>query len=271
MNEQKIAHWLEISNDSRLSLVEKCLNLAKLVEYQDLDITKYAKKIKEIGDALHETINEIKNPTYLISMLNEHLFDNFGLVGDEDDYYNPKNNFLNEVIDKKSGLPITVSIIYVEIAKYIGLDMQLVGFPSHVLVKYKDELVLDPFYGGRVVQVEDMQQILDMNFEGTLEFSPEFLTAISTRQILVRIIRNLKNSYMQSYAFEKALLCVDLAMTLEKDVAIDIRDRGIIEERLSHYDLALEHLKQYLEASPNAEDADFVLGLIQNIREKINQ
>ena len=202
-------------------------------------------------------------------MLNEHLFDNFGLTGDEDDYYNPKNNFVNEVIDKKSGLPITVSIIYVTIAKHIGLDLQIVGFPSHIIVKFKEELIIDPFYGGRVLGVEELQQILDMNFGGEIEFVPEFLDSISDKKTLVRMTRNLKNSYMQSYAFEKADLCVDLVMGLEQNVPEDIRDKGIIEERLSRFESALLHLNQYLEMNPNAEDVDFILDLIRNIRTKV--
>ena len=82
--------------------------------------------------SLKESINDVKNPTYLISMLNEHFFENLGFSGDQDDYFDPKNNFLNEVIDKKSGLPITMSIVYVEVAKFVGLDLKIVGFPSHI-------------------------------------------------------------------------------------------------------------------------------------------
>ena len=95
-----------------------------ILEYPDLIIEDYIKKINQIGLSLKESISDVKNPTYLISMLNEHLFENLGFSGDDDDYFNPKNNFLNEVIDKKSGLPITISILYAEIAKFVGLDLK---------------------------------------------------------------------------------------------------------------------------------------------------
>jgi len=264
--DSKIEQWLEVVKNPALSLVEKGLNLAKIVEYPDLDIKEYTGRIEEIGTSLREAVSDVNNATYLISVLNEHLFDNFGLTGDEDDYYNPKNNFVNEVIDRKSGLPITVSIIYAEVAKYIGLELQIVGFPSHILVKFKEELIIDPFYGGRVLGVEELQQILDLNFGGGVEFLPEFLDSISDEKTLARMARNLKNSYMQSYAFEKAELCIDLVMALEQNVPEDVRDRGIAEEGLSRLEPALVHLKQYLEMSPNAEDADFVLDLIRDIR-----
>ena len=150
--------------------------IAQIVEYPDLDVDEYVKKINRIGKSLKESISDVKNPTYLISMLNEHLFENLGYSGDDDDYYNPKNNFLNQVIDKKVGLPITVSILYVEIAKFIGLDLKIVGFPSHILVKYNEEMILDPFYDGRLLDVDDLQEILDVNFGGQLELSQNFLT-----------------------------------------------------------------------------------------------
>jgi len=157
-------------------------------------IWQYIKKIHRMGMSLKESISEVKNPTYLISMLNEHLFENLGYSGDDDDYYNPKNNFLNEVIDKKTGLPITISILYAEIAKFVGLDLKIVGFPGHVLVKYNEEMILDPFYDGRLLDIDDLQEILDVNFGGELEFKPEFLDEVKAEQILIRMVRNLKNS-----------------------------------------------------------------------------
>ena len=228
---------------------------------------KYIKKVQDIGSSLQQNIHNIDNPTYRISMLNEHLFDNYGFIGDEEDYYDPKNNFLNEVLDKKSGLPIIISILYTEIAKYIGLDMKIIGFPSHIFVQYKQDLFIDPFYGGRIVDLDDMQQILDVNFGGEdIQLSPELLIQLSDKQILIRIARNLRHSYMQSYAFEKALLCTDLVLAIENDVPDDIRDKGILEEKLGHAESALKYLKQYLEVNPNADDADYVLDLIQRIR-----
>ncbi|MBA4460653.1 MAG: tetratricopeptide repeat protein, partial [Nitrosopumilaceae archaeon] len=190
---------------------------------------------------------------------------------DIDDYYNPKNNFLNEVIDKKSGLPITLSILYVEIAKFIGLDLKIVGFPSHVLVKHGEEMVLDPFHDGRPVDIDDLQEILDRNFDGQLEFEPEFLDEIKSEKILVRLVRNLKVSYSQSYAHEKALRCVDMTLAIEPESPEDIRDKGLLEEKLLNHDTALKYLNSYLDLNPNAEDVDYILELIRDIKTKVSQ
>ena len=262
-----VAEWVSFVKNPNFNLIEKCLKFAQLLEYPELNIDAYIQKINRIGMSLKESINDVKNPTYLISMLNEHLFENLGFSGD-DDYYNPKNNFLNEVIDKKLGLPITISILYVEIAKFINLDLKIVGFPGHILVKYYEEMILDPFNDGNLLDVDDLQDILDENFGGQLEFQPEFLDEIKPEQVLVRMARNLKNSYLQSYVYDKALRCIDMILAIEPTSPEDIRDKGILEERLLNSDIALEYLNKYLEMNPNAEDVDFILELIRSIKTK---
>jgi regulator of sirC expression with transglutaminase-like and TPR domain len=266
-----VAEWVSFSSDTKYNLVEKCLKLAQLLEYPELDIQEHVEEINQIAKSLRVKLSDVKNPTYLISMLNEHIFSTLGFKGDTEDYYNPKNNFLNEVLDKKSGIPITLSIIYVEVARRIGLDLRICGFPSHVVVKYGEEMVLDPFGGGRLLSVEDLEEILYRNFGEEIEFSPEFLDDLPEDKVLVRIIRNLKNSYSQSYAYDKALRCINMILAVEPDSADEIRDKGIIQERLLNYEEALQYLNKYLEIAPEAPDVDFVLELIRNTREKLNR
>jgi regulator of sirC expression with transglutaminase-like and TPR domain len=266
-----VAEWVAYSSDPKYNLVEKCLKLAQILEYPDLDITQNIQKINDIAKSLKVLLSDVKNPTYLISMLNEHLFTTLEFQGDTDDYYDPKNNFLNEVLAKKSGIPITLSILYVEIAKRIGLDLKVCGFPSHVVVKHGEDIILDTFGGGRLLSMEDLEEILYRNFGEEIEFSPEFLDELPEDKILVRIIRNLKNSYAQSYAYDKALRCADMILAVEPDSPDEIRDKGIVLERLQKYQVALDHLNKYLEIAPEAQDVDFILELIRNTREKLNR
>ncbi len=172
------------------------------------------------------------------------------------------------LLKKKSGLPITISILYVEVAKFVGLDLKIVGFPSHILVKYNEEMILDPFYDGTLLDVDDLQEILDTNFDGQLKFQPEFLDEIESEQILLRITRNLKNSYVQSYVYDKALRCTNMVLAIEPESPEDIRDKGILEERLQNSEAALKYLNRYLEINPNAEDIDFILEMIRSIKTK---
>ena len=266
-----ISKWVSFVKDPSINLIQKCLKMSQLLEYPDLDVQKYINKIGEIGESVKNSIPENNNPKYRLSLLNEEFFQNQEFSGDEEDYYNPKNNFLNEVLDKKSGLPITLSIIYVEIAKHLGLDLKIVGFPSHIIVKLDEEIILDPFNNGKLLDVDDLQNILDTNYAGQVDFAPEFLDEISNEMILTRMARNLKNSYAQSYNYEKSKQCVDMVLALEPDSPEEIRDKGIIEERLGNNDTALKCLNQYLEINPNGEDIDFILELIKSIRTEINQ
>ena len=266
-----VSEWVSFSKNSKHNLIEKSLKLAQILEYPDLNISKYIEKINEIGNSLKLKIKYVKNSTYLISMLNEHVFEKYGFQGDDEDYYDPRNNFLNAVIDKKTGIPITLSIIYSEVAKYIGLDLRIVGFPGHVVVKYEEEMIMDPFYRGRLLTINDLEEILYRNFGDGVEFIPEYLNTATTDQILTRLLRNLKNAYTQSYAYDKAMRCTDMILGIRPESPEEIRDKGILEERLLHYNEALPLLNKYLELEPEAEDADFILELIKSVREKTNR
>ena len=265
-----IAEWVSFSKNPKYNLVEKCLKMAQILEYPELNISKYIGKINEMGNSLKIKIGQVKNSTYHISMLNEYLFDELGFDGAEEDYYDPGNSFLNVVLDKKTGIPITLSIIYAEIAKSVGLDLQIIGFPGHVIVKYKEEVILDPFYSGRLLTIEDLEEILTRNFGEVVEFIPEYLNEATTDQLLTRLLRNLKNAYTQSYAYNSAMKCTDMILGMQPESPEEIRDKGILEERLLRYDKAIPLLNKYLELQPEAEDVDFILELIKSVREKSN-
>jgi len=265
-----VSEWISFSKNPNYNLIEKCLKLAQIIEYPELNISKYIEKINGMGNSLKIKIGEVKNPTYLISVLNEYLFDELGFHGAEEDYYDPVNSFLNVVLDKKIGIPITLSILYTEVAKHIGLDLRIVGFPGHVIVKYKKEMILDPFYRGRLLTIEDLEKILNRNFGEDVEFVPEYLNEATTEQLLTRLLRNLKNAYTQSYAYDNAMKCTDMILGMQPESPEEIRDKGILEERLLRYDKALPLLNKYLELEPEADDADFILELIKSVREKSN-
>ena len=266
-----VSEWISFSKNPNYNLIEKCLKLAQIIEYPELNVSKYIEKINEMGNSLKIKIGEVKNPTYLISVLNEYLFDELGFHGAEEDYYDPVNSFLNVVLDKKTGIPITLSILYSEVAKHIGLDLRIVGFPGHVIVKYKKEMILDPFYRGRLLTIEDLEKILNRNFGEDVEFAPEYLNEATTEQLLTRLLRNLKNAYTQSYAYDNAMKCTDMILGMQPESPEEIRDKGILEERLLRYDKALPLLNKYLELEPEADDADFILELIKSVREKSNR
>ncbi len=266
-----VSEWNLFVNNNNYNLIEKCLKLAQILEYPELNITNEIEKIKELGLKFRDRIVESKNPTYTISLLNEFLFDVERFQGDLDDYYNPKNNFLNYVLDRRTGIPITLCILYTEIAKYANIDLKIVGFPSHVIVKFEEEMILDPFNRGRLLELEDLQEILYQNYGDSVEFEAEYLNEISEEKILVRMLRNLKNSYMDSFAYDMAIICNKMILGIIPYSIDEIRDMGILEEKLGNYENAIKFLNTYLEKDPNAEDVDYVLELIKEIRNKTNQ
>ena len=261
-----VSEWKTCFSNHKLNLIEKCLKLAQILEYPNLDITKEIEKIHDLGITLKNSIVESKNSTYKISLLNEFLFQKCGFHGDVDDYYNPKNNFLNYVIDKKTGIPITLSILYSELGKHIGMDLRIIGFPSHVIVEGGEELILDPFNSGKHLSVDDLLEILNLNFGEEVELVPEYLNEITTEEILIRILRNLKSSYKDSYSYNQSLRCNMMILAINPDSTEEIRDAGILEEKMQNYEKATEFLNKYLELLPNAEDADFILQLIKKMR-----
>ena len=263
-----ISEWKSYVTNPKLNLVEKCLKLAQILEYPDLEIEEEVQKINNIGLALKNTVVESKNHTYKISLLNEFLFQKCGFNGDMEDYYNPKNNFLNYVIEQKTGIPITLSILYSELGKHIELDLRIIGFPSHVVIEGGEELMLDPFNKGKQLSVDDLQEILFRNYGEGIELIPEYLNEITTEQILIRILRNLKSSYTESYSYDKSMKCNKMILAIKTDSPNEIRDVGILEEKLLNYEKSIKYLNKYLELEPNAEDIDFILELIRKIREK---
>ncbi len=266
-----VAELVSYVLDPGFSLVEKCLKLAQTLGYPNLSIKDYVDKLNSMGEALQNLVSDVKNPTHLISILNEYMFDTLGFSGNDDDYYNPDNNFLNMVIDKKVGIPITLSIIYIELARQIGLDLRPVGFPSHFLVKHTEEMIIDPFGHGRLLTIDDLHEILNRSYGGSVGFIPQFLDEIEPEKILIRISRNLKNSYTESFNYEMAMHCINFILSIEPNAAEEVRDRGILEAKLLHYDLALESLNKYLELSPDADDVDGILDLIKSIRERTSR
>ena len=132
-------------------------------------------------------------------------------------------------------------------------------------------MILDPFNRGRLLQVEDLQEILYHNYGDSVEFIPEYLNQISDEKIIIRMLRNLKNSYTDSFAYDMAMICNRMILGMEPNAVDEIRDLGILEEKLGNYQDAMKFLNRYLEMEPNAEDVDFILELIKEIREKINQ
>lgn len=243
--------------DASIDLAEASLLIAK-EEYPELDIASYLARLDRLADDVRGLASAGSDPHRLIAGLSEYLFQRLGFRGNAEDYYDPKNSFLNDVLDRRLGIPITLSTVYLEVGRRLGLSFRGVGMPGHFLVKYLgrgEEIVIDPFGGGAIVSPCDCQRILDRIYDGKIRFEPGMLSTVGTRQILARMLANLKAIYFNNEEYGKALSAVEHLLILHPHEASEIRDRGLLACQLRRYAEAMSDLERYLRLAPEANDS----------------
>jgi regulator of sirC expression with transglutaminase-like and TPR domain len=261
--------------EEELDLAEAALLIAQ-EEHPEIDVAAYLRQLDALAAAVRARLPESPAPTEIIQELNAQLFREEGLSGNESEYYDPRNSFLNEVLDRRRGIPITLSVVYLEVGRRLGLSLVGVGFPGHFLVKYASadgDLVLDPFSGGISLSHEELEQRLRRMYgEGNpfLSQIPQLLTATSKKEILVRMLRNLKGIYLQQSDFARALAVLDRILLVAPDLAMEIRDRGAVHQRLGHLQAAVQDFRRYVQMAPNAEDSEAIRALSARMVAQLN-
>ncbi|MEI8190762.1 MAG: transglutaminase-like domain-containing protein, partial [candidate division NC10 bacterium] len=244
--------------EAAIDLAQAALFIAK-EEYPDLDVAVYLARLDAMGEEVQRLADGSLDPHRLIAALNEHLFRQLGFHGNPENYYDPRNSFLNEVLDRRTGIPITLSAVYLEVARRIGFPLHGVGMPGHFLVKYAgrdEEIVVDPFGGGGILSDADYQRMLDRITGRKLCFERGMLATLGTRQILARMLTNLKAIYFNNQEYAKALSIVERLVILQPQTASEIRDRGLLSCQLKRYADASADLDRYLRLVPEAEDSE---------------
>jgi regulator of sirC expression with transglutaminase-like and TPR domain len=254
------------TEDEGIDLTRAALLIAR-TEYPKLDIEAYSARIDDLAQRVAAVVPDL-NAQRTISTLNYVLFDETGLRGNRDDYYDPRNSFLNDVLDRGLGIPITLSIVYMEVARRIGFPLSGVGMPGHFLLKhYSDEdTFIDCFNRGDIVNQQECQRRLDEIYSGEMTLRPEFLHPISRRQILTRMLNNLKTVYLSTRNFRKALAIADLILVVCPRSPEDLKQRALLRYSLALHRLAAEDLQEYLEMSPEASDASEIRQMAVSIR-----
>jgi regulator of sirC expression with transglutaminase-like and TPR domain len=248
--------------------------MAKTLQYPSLNIDEQLGIIDSMAVELKNFIDHRERPTEIINAMNEYIFEKQAFVGNVQDYYDPRNSYLNDVLARKTGIPITLSVLYIELARRIGFKLHGVGFPGHFLIKYAEtdlEIVLDPFSKGRILAYEDYQVLLDQLYNGQIKFEKSFLNTVTNEQVLIRMLRNLKDAFVYSYDYDKALMATDMVLSIDQNIAEEFRDRGMIFYYKQLYENALSDLTRYLENKPDANDADNILAIIRDIQTILRQ
>jgi regulator of sirC expression with transglutaminase-like and TPR domain len=259
MNPRERWQQLVGMSDEALDLVEAALIIAQQ-EYPHLDIAGYMKRLDELADAVRARVTLDATPEHIVATMNHYLFKEQGFAGNSEDYHDPRNSFLNEVLDRKLGIPISLSIVYMEVGRRLDLRLEGIAFPGHFLVKLplkRGNVILDPYLGGISLSEEDLHERLKRVYgEAHTEMSLNLLLdSANKKEILARVLRNLKTSYLRTDEFDKALSVVERVLSIVPDSAEDLRDRGLIYQRLECVHAALEDLRNYFDLEPDAADA----------------
>jgi regulator of sirC expression with transglutaminase-like and TPR domain len=259
--------------DGEVSLAEAALVFARH-EYPQLNVDAYLRELDALASRLRGRLPADAAKAHIIAMLNHFMFSDLGYSANRANYYDPRNSFLNEVMDRRTGIPITVSIVYVEIARRVGLALAGVSFPGHFLVKCVTEqgvIVLDPYNGGVSLSEEELRERLtQMSGSQLASRAPlgVLLKAATKREILVRLARNLKGVYSEAGELEKALAVINLILAVMPDAAQEFRDRGMIFNKLECFRAALADLERFVELDAEASEDDAMQSLISELRHK---
>ncbi len=255
-------------DEAEIDLARACLLISQDA-YPGLDVEGYLGEIERHAARLRGRLPQARDTEERIVALNQFLFDELGFSGNADHYYDPRNSYLNEVLDRRTGIPLTLSVLYLEIGRRIGLALEGVSFPGHFLVRLPlrgSMLVLDPFSGGEPQSEADLRarlrRVIPEGATGPLPVDElpldQFLEPAGKRQILARLLRNLKGIYREADKPERLLAVLNRMLMVAPDAHGELRERGLVYQRLECYRAALKDLSDYSEREPEAPDIDEV-------------
>jgi len=257
-------------DDASIDLVAGGFAIARM-EYPLLDTSHYVCCLESLAGRVRARMRATPTARETIALLNRALFDEEGLRGNREDYYDPRNSFLNDVLDRKLGIPISLSVIYMDVARRVGFPLAGTGMPGHFLLKHYDamsgEILIDPFNRGRIVGNIECQQRLDEIYCGKIELKPEFTRAVSHREILTRMLNNLRQIYFSRRDLSKGLVILDLLLTIPPHSPDLLRERGLVRVNLEQYLGAAQDLGRYVQLRPEAADADDVRETLDMLRQ----
>lgn len=279
--EELVSDWKrsvvdDVIADKTGGLPTFALHAARILAYPDLDVNAALITLDEMGRQAAESAKKKlatpRRPTQVIEHLNSYLFETQKFKPNIDDYYNPLNSYLNVVMERKTGIPITLCILYMRIAKALDFQLLPINFPSHFLLKHvmeggNGEIVIDPFNGGRIMDDYALKALLERSFPGRqISLTRTFVEKTTASQAVIRLLNNLKGSYYESQDMVKYELANEMVLAIDQYNPDAIRDRGIVFLKKGLFDEAASALNMYLEVDPEAEDADDVLDIIRQIR-----
>jgi regulator of sirC expression with transglutaminase-like and TPR domain len=253
------------------NLLRIALELARDV-YLDLEIGLYLNKIGHLADRVKDRCADLSQPRKILSQINWALYVEEGFHGNREDYYDLRNSYLNEVIDRKTGIPISLSVLYQAVAERLGLHLEGANLPTHFMLRFGDSvepLFIDAFHSGDILDRRGCERRLSELTGRPVALSERQLAPCPAQTVVARMLRNLKAITLRTEDFSSALPVQRRLAAVARDDAIEQRDLGMICLRLDRPGEAIDPLEAYLRAAPAAEDARSVADLIRNARRLI--
>ncbi|HXG05812.1 MAG TPA: transglutaminase-like domain-containing protein [Nitrososphaera sp.] len=270
-----VVKFITSSNDTD-RLAEYALHLARVLAYPDLDVPATLQRIdsmgEEVAQLVKKSLRSSRRPTQIIEKINDYMFNIQKFRANTEDYYNPLNSYLNVVIEQKTGIPITLSILYLSIARGVNFKMYPVNFPGHFLLKHvlednNGEIIVDPFFGGRIMDDYSLKALLDKTYpRQNIPLTHALVESATPSQVIIRMLSTLKGSYYEAQDMHRYYLANEMILAIDQFHPEAIRDKGMIYLKNGDAAEALKVLNSYLEINPEAADADEVLDIIRQIR-----
>jgi regulator of sirC expression with transglutaminase-like and TPR domain len=253
--------------DAALDLARAAL-LVAAEEYPQLVPEPYLHRLDLFAEQVKDRLNDETAPPVVLNEISKLLFEEEGFRGNTEAYYDPRNSFLNDVLDRKLGIPLTLGIVFLEVGWRLNLPLRGVNFPGHFLLRYEGEafrLLVDPFHHGQIRFEDQAQELLDRVYGGSVPMQADYLRGATKHDVLVRLLANLKTIYLNTRDDVKALAAIDRILLIKPDAAEEIRDRGMVLARTGNIDEAIQALSRYLEIMPSAPDATRVKLLLDEL------
>src|SRR6185312_11833360 len=245
-------------DDERIDLLRAALTFAR-IEYPQLDPTPYVHQIEELSRRVESRIDDPSDPAQCIAALNCVLFDEEMFRGNTADYYNPRNSFINDVLDRRLGIPITLALLYMEVGRRAGFQLFGVGMPGHFMLKHYDidgrSFFIDAFERGSVLSEDDCKRKIESIHAGQITLRPEFLLIVTRRQMLTRMLNNLRTIYLSRRDFRRAVQVVDLILVIYPRSPEDVKQRAALRYNLRDLSGAVSDFEEYVKMAPDASDA----------------
>jgi len=237
----------------------------------ELDIQFYQARLEEMSAAIQHRTSADQDVQTRVRQLNQYFYEELGFAGDKQDYYSPDNSLLNLVIDRRRGIPISLAVIYLKFAGVIGLDAFGIAFPGHYLVGVhaeEDDMILDPFDHGRQLdhnQLRNMLQQLTHVHADEIVLEKNLLPAAKSESV-VRMLRNLKQIYIEAQKVELSLTCIEMILSIMPEAPDELRDRGMIYQHIEYTQGAINDLTHYLKLVPDAEERNVIEALLESLQ-----